>query len=193
MNWVLHTNKMQSVWSLHAHTVYLMLLWYATVWLEIVYFAHFCVPSALLLNIIPSEPQRNKCRLKIFVNSMFVSTWLWLFIFWHIIQKVSSKKAWVYTVSFLKNLNSWLTLLQSKVAGHLRQATTHWVGLITRLCTPKKHEVQTSVSIMNLWCHVLITRKITSWVAVRGEGSVAGEGRIFGVAKFHSWGKCTSH
>ena len=26
---------------------------------------------------------------------------------------------------------------------------------------------------------------------MRGEGSVAGEGRIFGVAKFHPWGKCT--
>ena len=26
---------------------------------------------------------------------------------------------------------------------------------------------------------------------MRGEGSVAGEGRVFGVAKFHPWGKCT--
>ena len=26
---------------------------------------------------------------------------------------------------------------------------------------------------------------------MRGEGGVAGEGRIFDVAKFHSWGKCT--
>ena len=34
-------------------------------------------------------------------------------------------------------------------------------------------------------------RKITSAVAVRDEGGVAGEGRVVGVPKFHSWGKCT--
>ena len=28
-------------------------------------------------------------------------------------------------------------------------------------------------------------------VAVRGDGGVDGEGRIVGVSKFHSWGKCT--
>ena len=28
-------------------------------------------------------------------------------------------------------------------------------------------------------------------VAVRGEGCVAGEGRVVGVPKFHSWGKRT--
>ena len=27
--------------------------------------------------------------------------------------------------------------------------------------------------------------------AVRGEGGVAGEGRVVGVPKLHSWGKCT--
>ena len=32
--------------------------------------------------------------------------------------------------------------------------------------------------------------KITLGVAVRGDG-VAGEGRVVGVTKFHSWGKCT--
>ena len=26
---------------------------------------------------------------------------------------------------------------------------------------------------------------------MRGDGGVAGEGRIVGVPKFHSWGKCT--
>ena len=26
---------------------------------------------------------------------------------------------------------------------------------------------------------------------MRGEGSVADEGRVFGVPNFHSWGKCT--
>ena len=26
---------------------------------------------------------------------------------------------------------------------------------------------------------------------MRGDGSVAGGGRVFGVPKFHSWGKCT--
>jgi len=26
---------------------------------------------------------------------------------------------------------------------------------------------------------------------VRGEGGVAGEGRVVGLPKFHSWGKCT--
>ena len=30
-----------------------------------------------------------------------------------------------------------------------------------------------------------------SGVAVRGEGGVAGEGRVVGVPTFHSWGKCT--
>ena len=26
---------------------------------------------------------------------------------------------------------------------------------------------------------------------MRGDGGVAGEGRVVGVSKFHSWGKCT--
>ena len=26
---------------------------------------------------------------------------------------------------------------------------------------------------------------------MRGKGGVAGEGKVFGVPKFHSWGKCT--
>ena len=26
---------------------------------------------------------------------------------------------------------------------------------------------------------------------MRGDGGVAGEGRVVGVPKFHSWGKCT--
>ena len=33
--------------------------------------------------------------------------------------------------------------------------------------------------------------KIASEVAVRGDGVVAGVGRVVGVPKFHSWGKCT--
>ena len=33
--------------------------------------------------------------------------------------------------------------------------------------------------------------EIASGVAVRGDGGVAGEGRVVGVPKFHSWGKCT--
>ena len=33
--------------------------------------------------------------------------------------------------------------------------------------------------------------RIASGVAVRVEGSVAGEGRVVGIPKFHSWGKCT--
>ena len=33
--------------------------------------------------------------------------------------------------------------------------------------------------------------KIASEVAVRGDGGVAGEGRVVGVPKFYSWGKCT--
>ena len=28
---------------------------------------------------------------------------------------------------------------------------------------------------------------------MRGDGSVAGEGRVVGVPKSHSWGKCTMH
>ena len=27
---------------------------------------------------------------------------------------------------------------------------------------------------------------------MRGDGSVAGEGRVVGLPKFHSWGKCTN-
>ena len=34
-------------------------------------------------------------------------------------------------------------------------------------------------------------RKITLGVAVRGECVVANEGRVVGVPKFRSWGKCT--
>ena len=34
-------------------------------------------------------------------------------------------------------------------------------------------------------------RKIASWVTVRGDSDVAGEGRVVGVPMFHSWGKCT--
>ena len=41
-------------------------------------------------------------------------------------------------------------------------------------------------SIVNVWRHVS-----ASGVAVRGDGGVAGEGRVVGVPKFHSWGKCT--
>ena len=26
---------------------------------------------------------------------------------------------------------------------------------------------------------------------MRGDSGVAGEGRVFGIPKFHSWGKCT--
>ena len=33
--------------------------------------------------------------------------------------------------------------------------------------------------------------RVTSWVIVRGESGVAGEGRVVGLPKFHSWGKCT--
>ena len=33
--------------------------------------------------------------------------------------------------------------------------------------------------------------KFASGVAVRGEGGVAGEGKLVGVPKFHSWGNCT--
>ena len=36
-----------------------------------------------------------------------------------------------------------------------------------------------------------VSGKIASVVAVRGESGVAGEGRLVGVPKFHSWGKCT--
>ena len=36
-----------------------------------------------------------------------------------------------------------------------------------------------------------VSRKIISGVAVRGDGSVAGDERVVGIPKFHSWGKCT--
>ena len=45
------------------------------------------------------------------------------------------------------------------------------------------------IRILNVRHH--IRGKIASWVTVRGEGGVAGEGRVVGVPKFHSWGKCT--
>ena len=37
----------------------------------------------------------------------------------------------------------------------------------------------------------VMSHKWKNWVAVRVESGVAGEGRIIGVPKFHSWGKCT--
>ena len=36
-----------------------------------------------------------------------------------------------------------------------------------------------------------ISGKIALGVAVRGDGSVAGKGRVVGLPMFHSWGKCT--
>ena len=45
------------------------------------------------------------------------------------------------------------------------------------------------IHILNMWCH--IRGKIASWVPVRVEGGVAGEGRVFGIPKFYSWSKCT--
>ena len=39
-------------------------------------------------------------------------------------------------------------------------------------------------SILNVYRHV--SGKIASGVAVRGDGGVAGEGRVVGVPKFHS-------
>ena len=36
-----------------------------------------------------------------------------------------------------------------------------------------------------------VRENIALRVAVRGEGGVAGEGRVVGVPKFHSWDKCT--
>ena len=36
-----------------------------------------------------------------------------------------------------------------------------------------------------------VRENIALRVAVRGEGGVAGEGRVVDVPKFHSWGKCT--
>ena len=36
-----------------------------------------------------------------------------------------------------------------------------------------------------------MTSQIASSVAVKGEGSVAGDGKVIGAPKFHSWGKCT--
>ena len=36
-----------------------------------------------------------------------------------------------------------------------------------------------------------VSGTIASGVAVRGDSGVAGEGRVFGIPKFHSWGKCT--
>jgi len=35
------------------------------------------------------------------------------------------------------------------------------------------------------------SRKSASEIAVRGEGGVAGEGRVVGIPKFHSWDKYT--
>ena len=45
------------------------------------------------------------------------------------------------------------------------------------------------VGILNARHHA--SGKIPLGVAVRSDGSVAGEGRIIGIPKFHSWSKCT--
>ena len=44
-------------------------------------------------------------------------------------------------------------------------------------------------SIFNIGRHV--SGNIASGVAVRVDSGVAGEGRVVGIPKFHSWGKCT--
>ena len=36
-----------------------------------------------------------------------------------------------------------------------------------------------------------VSGNIASGVAVRGDSGVAGEGRVVGIPKFYSWGKCT--
>ena len=36
-----------------------------------------------------------------------------------------------------------------------------------------------------------VSGNIASGVAVRVDSGVAGEGRVVGIPKFHSWGKCT--
>ena len=41
-----------------------------------------------------------------------------------------------------------------------------------------------------MWRHV--SGKITLRVAMRGDGGVACEGRVVGVPKCNSWGKCTT-
>ena len=46
------------------------------------------------------------------------------------------------------------------------------------------------IGVLNA-CHHVLSGDITLEVAVRGDGSVAGEGRVVGVPKFHCWGKCT--
>ena len=40
-------------------------------------------------------------------------------------------------------------------------------------------------SELNVWHHISV--KISCGAAVRGEGGVAGEGKLVGVPKFHSW------
>ena len=45
------------------------------------------------------------------------------------------------------------------------------------------------VGTLNVCRHV--SGKIALRVAVRGDSGVADEGRVVGVPKFHSWGKCT--
>ena len=37
----------------------------------------------------------------------------------------------------------------------------------------------------------MYAKKIASEVVARGDGGVAGEGKVVGVPKFHSWVKCT--
>ena len=46
-------------------------------------------------------------------------------------------------------------------------------------------------SAFNTRSNDLCIERVTSGVAVRGEGGVAGEGTVVGIPKFHSWSKCT--
>ena len=39
--------------------------------------------------------------------------------------------------------------------------------------------------------HVMLCKRKNRVAVRRGDSGVAGEGRVVGVAKFHSWGKCT--
>ena len=81
---------------------------------------------------------------------------------------------------FLKYVLHWHT---DRLNCLLAPYTLHSLSLNTR----SNDFIRTR--ILNVWRHV--RGKIASWIAVRGESGVAGEGRVVGLQNFHSWGKCT--
>ena len=109
-----------------------------------------------------------------------------------------------FCVTWIDNLRvQSLWLLKTGLGRSQTSVYQSWIARHTfTLCVTHillaQSMVARSIQIaMLLYIHIYIEcgrhirGKITLWGTVRGESGVAGEGRVVGVPKFHSWGKCT--